>query len=337
MASGRVGGTRSKIRGQVGDVIYQVVKNPDGSYTQISYGKPEDVTQTITPRLQAQRMCTSMVESVMRDLKPIGRISMQSAPNKSKSLNAFSSYNLSLVARDCKNNWYSGNKFYYPATSNVGTPHEELGGAYMLSSGTWQYNGFDELVHLDNPISVWPFAVMRGKRFAGMRFRLSSQPETVDAFLRRHFMSALDVVVFACFHDWQESDPEIDDPIYYTKHSYVIAQVNSAIGSQTQITPDSLRNLFVIESDWEVYQNISDDGRDYYLGFLIDNENENAYFYTYGGFTISRLEGKAKISSSSMQLVDDGIDNYFLGQAPADVMGTWMGEPNVKPYPSPFV
>ena len=90
MASGRVGGTRSKISGSVGDVVYQIKRNPDGTYTQIVYGKPEDVTQTITPRGQAQKMCTSMVEALMRDLKEVGRVCMQSAANKSKSLNAFS-------------------------------------------------------------------------------------------------------------------------------------------------------------------------------------------------------------------------------------------------------
>ena len=90
MASGRVGGTRSKISGKVGNEIYQVVRNPDGSYSQQVYEKPEIVQTAQTPKLQAQRMITAMVESLMRDLKEVGRISMQSGVNRSKSLNAFS-------------------------------------------------------------------------------------------------------------------------------------------------------------------------------------------------------------------------------------------------------
>lgn len=337
MASGRVGGTRSKIRGQVGDIIYQVVRNADGSYTQISYGKPEDITQTITPKLQAQRMCTSMVEALMRDLRPVATISMQSAANKSKSLNAFSSYNLQLVARDCQAHWNGGNAFYYPATANVGTPAEQMGGRYMLSSGTWQYDGFDAVVHLPEPWRVWRTSSMFGKRFAGIRFDLDPNGENVERFLRRHFMSALDQLVFCAFHDWSDYDIDPDMPVYYTRHSYLIASFDSTIPPELEITPELLAVMFSIESDWPIYQALSDDGRAYYIGFLIDNENLNAYFYNYGGFTISMMEGKKKISSSSYKVVDGDIDGYLLNQAPADVFGSWMGEPNVKPWPSPFV
>lgn len=336
MASGRVGGTRSKKRGQVGGTIYQVVKNPDGTYTQISYGKPEEVTQTITPRLQAQRMCTCMVEALMRDLKPVASISMQSAANKSKSLNAFSSFNLQLVAQDCKTNWYRNNQFYYPATTNIGEPDEQLGGLYMLSSGTWHYNGFDEVLEIVDPINVWPYREFMTKRFAGMRFRLLNQPETLEAFLNRHYLTILDQMVFCCFHDWMDFEPDPDDPIYYTRHSYIIVSLDATISYNSIVTPELLDRLFMTQSDWKVFKRVSDDGMDYYLGLLIDNEVDNAYFYTLGGFTISRMEGKKKVSSSRLKLADGGGGTYFLHQAPADVFGSWMGEPSVKPYPSPF-
>lgn len=337
MASGRVGGTRSKIRGQVGDIIYQVVREDDGRYIQISYGKPEDVTATITPRLQAQRMCTCMVEALMRDLRPVGNISMQSAANKSKSLNAFSSFNLQLVAQDCKNHWYNGNRFYYPYTSNIGTPSEQLGGEYLLSSGTWQYNGFDAVVHLTEPWNVWQNAAYFGKRFAGIKFNLLATPETVAHFLQRHYLTLLDRMVFACFHDWWADNPIGEERVYNTQHSYLFCDINSGIGQGLIISPEVLANLFRFDSDWDVFAKVSDDCRAYYIGFLIDNENDDAYFYTEGAFTISKMEGKAKISSSYLREVPDAEGQYFLHQAPCDVMGSWMGTPSVKPYPSPFV
>lgn len=337
MASGRVGGTRSKIRGQVGDVVYQVRRNDDGTYTQYSYGKPEDVTATITPRLQAQRMCTSMVEALMRDLKEVGRISMQSAANKSKSLNAFSSFNLQLVAQDCKTNWYRNNKFYYPTTNNIGTPSEQLGGEYLLSSGTWQYNGFDEVVHLTEPWRVWQNVAYMGKRFAGLKFVLQRYPETVSQFLQRHYLTLLDRMCFACFHDWWADDVQDEERIYNTRHSYLFIDLNSGIGQGREIDEETLLDLFQFNSDWPIFAKVSDDGAAFYVGFLIDNENDDAYFYTEGGFTISKMQGKAKISPSYLLPVPDAAGQYFLNQAPADVFGTWMGTPRVKPYPSPFV
>lgn len=337
MASGRVGGTRSKIRGLVGDVIYQVVRNDDGTYTQISYGKPEDVTQSITPRLQAQRMCTSMVEALMRDLRPIASISMQSAANKSKSLNAFSSYNLQLVARDCKANWYGGGQFYYPATFNLGTESEQLGGAYMLSSGTWQYNGFDEVVFTTEAQRIWPFAWALGKWFAGVRFSVNIERETVGDFLRRHYMSSLDSICFACFHDWYDWEADPDDPTWFTRYSYIIAKLNTSIPPETLLTVDVLTRLFSFESDWTVQAGVDGVGNNFYFGIMVDNSNQSQMIYSYGAFTVSYLEGKKKTSASSFRIVPDWFDEYISNNNPANVMGTWMGTPSVKPYPSPFV
>lgn len=337
MASGRVGGTKSKIRGQVGDIIYQVIKNPDGTYTQVSYGKPEDVTKSITPRLQAQRMCTSMVEALMRDLKEVGKISMQSAANKSKSLNAFSSYNLRLVAQDCKSHWYDGGKFHYPPTSFIGGKYEALGGAWMLSSGTWQYNGFDELIYTNMPVDLFPYAQYFGCEFAGLRFRLSSQPETVANFLKRHFMTVLDKIVFAAFHDWTDDETDPEDPKYMTHHSYIMATVNPEIDVNAWVTPELMERLFVFESNWDVFKRMAEGDRDFYFGLMINANHFESRLLTYGGFTISYLEGKKKISSSTMQLVADNWQGFYFGYAPADVFGSWMGTPHVKPYPNIFV
>lgn len=337
MASGRVGGTRSKIRGQVGDIIYQVVKNPDGTYTQIEYGKPDTVLQSISPRGQAQRMCMCMVEALMRDLGEVGKISMQAAPNKSKSLNAFSSFNVQLLAQDCKAHWYGGNQFRYPTTASYGDPDQELGGYWMLSSGTWQYDGFDECVHIANPWAIWPYARFLRKRFCGIRFQLAYGNETVDHFLRRHYLSRLDTMVFACMHQWMDTETDPDDPQLTSKHSYIFVNLNPSISDSEIISPTVLESLFITSSDWEVFRSVSDDGRNYYIGLLIDNENDDGYFWTKGAFTISYMEGKKKISNSRMQLIEDMAGMYFENHAPADVFGTWMGTPNVRPYPTPFI
>lgn len=337
MASGRVGGTRSKISGQVGNIIYQIVKNADGTYSQVEYGKPESVVQTITPKLQAQRMCTCMVEALMRDLKPVGCISMQSGANKSKSLNAFSSYNLMLVGRDCKANWNGGNQFRYPATAEAGAIDTPLGGRFMLSSGTWQMNGFDECLHRMNVLDIWPYQEFVLKRFAGFRFALADGPESVANFLKRHFLTRLDTMVFACFHSWFEFDPDPENPHEFFKHSYALLTINPQFSDDTLVTPQTISELFLADSDWPIFKRCSDNNRDFYIGFLIDNDADSAYFYTYGGFTISYLDGKKKISSSSFAVVDGDADDYFRGAAPCDVFGTWMGEPKVIPYPSPFI
>lgn len=337
MASGRVGGTRSKIRGQVGDVVYQVKRNPDGTYTQISYGKAEDVTQTITPRGQAQRMCTSMVEAMMRDLKDVARISMQSAANKSKSLNAFSSYNLRLVAQDCQAHWNNGNRFFYPPTSFRGTPYEALGGVFMISSGTGQFDVFDECLFSDEPWKIWARSSMLTKHFSGVRWDVKLGQETVAEFLRRHFMTILDEIYFVYFCEWQEYNPDEESWDPRTGYFYIKVTINPSVDQSAVLSHDNLVSLFIAESKRDIWKSLSDDGKDYYIGALFEQNDASETCPFLAAFTVSYIEGKKKITSHSLRSYDDTAEAYLLNYAPADVFGTWMGTPSVKPYPSPFI
>ena len=208
MASGRVGGTRSKISGQIGQEVYQIRKNPDGTYSQIVNAKGEISVNYTTPRLQAQRMCTSMVEAMMRDLKEVASISMQSAANKSKSLNAFSSYNLQLVARDCKANWFANNQFVYPELNRFDIKQRDLGGLYMLSSGSLQFNVFAGHAEYENPsggLVNYPNATHTPE---GVYFRLPNYGCTISEFLRANRMTRLDYVVCCFFGSYAEDVPE---------------------------------------------------------------------------------------------------------------------------------
>ena len=128
MAISRVGGTKGKLSGQVGSTIYQIRKNADGTFTQIAYNKGERTETTFSPKLQAQRMCMGMVESLMKQLKPLIGISFQAGTNKTKSCNAFSAANLRLVQRDCMEHWYANNKFVFPRQYKGYPDFSELGG-----------------------------------------------------------------------------------------------------------------------------------------------------------------------------------------------------------------
>lgn len=337
MASGRVGGTRSKIRGQVGDVVYQVKRNPDGTYTQIVYGKAEDVTQTITPRLQAQKMCTSMVEALMRDLREVGRVSMQSGVNKSKSLNAFSSFNLRLVAQDCKVHWDSGNQFLYPPTTYRGEPYECLGGKYMISSGTCQFDVFDECLFSDEPWKIWAHSGMITKFFSGVRFDVRMDSETIGHFLTRHRMTVLDKVYFVYFHEWQVYNPEEESYDPHTGYDFIVISVNPDINVSETINSENVNDIFVCESLRSTWKRVSDDGRNLYVGALFEQDTAAETCPFIGAFTISYLEGRKKISSHFLKSWDEDAENYLLNHQPSMVFGSWMGTPAVRPYPNPFV
>lgn len=336
MATGRVGGTRSKIAGQVGTEIYQVRKNPDGTYSQIVYAKGERIETETSETLQAQRMVTCIVEAAMRDLKPVGQISMQAYTAKTKSLNAFASFNLKLVADDCKANWYGNNRFYYPVRSMKGAPNEQLGGRFMLSSGTLQADVFDDILHYydaaGNISGDWNVHDV----FAGVKFLIPPEVTTVGQFLKYHRMTRLDNVVFVVFHDWVEESPETGENQQYTRFSHLIAQINPTVRDDEVLTSDVWEKLFVWESDWRSCARLARDGSFGILGTMHDTYDLDEHITFWGAFTISYITGKKEVTSAYLLGDDTGDEPYYADAAPADVFYSWMNQPRLIPWPSPF-
>ena len=181
----------------------------------------------------------------------------------------------------------------------------------------------------------WGLANSRNN-YSAWIMKQAKQPETVADFLKRHYMTVLDTIVFAAFHDWTDDESDPDDPKYMTQHTYIMATINPEIDANAWVTPELMANLFVFESNWDVFRRMAEGNRDFYFGLMIDTNHFESRLLSYGAFSISYLEGKKKISSSTLQLVADNWNGYYYNYAPADVFGSWMGTPSIKPYPNIF-
>lgn len=336
MAVSRVGGSKGLLRGQVGDLIYQVVRNPDGSYTQTVYGKKGSTTEVITPRLQAQRMCMAMVESLMHDLKEIGRISFQSGKTKSNSLNAFSANNVRLVQRDCQSHWYGENVFVFPRRHPHSIDIQDLGGPYIISSGTLSYDLFDGLVFDTYPRAYWNGLPNDDYHIFGLRFNCRLGIDTVGSFLKAHRMSILDTVAFCGFRSWIDWGTDDTEPVEYRKHEYFIARINSRVPASEVLTLDILKDLFQFSFSWEPAILASRDNSAFAIVFLCNYQQNDETLYYDAGFSISYPNGRKQISTSFYKTPDGSDEPWYIGQDPSHVFGSWMGEPQVDPYPSPF-
>ena len=336
MAVSRVGGARSKIAGQVGSTIYQIRKNADGTYTQIVYAKGERVETTITPKLQAQRMCMAMVESLMRDVKNVACISFESGKNKSQSLNAFSSWNTYKVNNDCRDHWYSDNKFVYPPHHRTDVGTRDLGGPWIISSGSLNRNIFDEEVYVDRAIvnysnvSSWDYC------FHGVKFNCNIGVDTLEDFRKAHGMTVRDIWCFVGFRNWVDYETDPDDPRDYYQHQYILAAMNTQLPSSTLLTQAAILDIFKFENTLPVSILFARDGKSFAIGALVDTWGSSDYIYNQAAFSISYFDGKKRISSSTYHNPEGGEEPWLWIWNPADVFGTWMGEPTVIPYPSPF-
>lgn len=336
MATSRVGGSKGKLTGQVGDVIYQMRKNSDGTYTQIMYNKGQRTETVLTPRLQAQRMCAAMVENAMKQLRPIATISMQSARNKTTSLNAWASFNLRKVQRDCQEHWYGQNLFIFPARNPKEKDIQDLGGPYLISSGSLRKDVFDRKVYDEFPAQRWQGSGMVTKQFYGVLFNCNLGTQTLNDFRMKHSMTSRDSICFAGFRNWFEWNEGEEESVEYMKHSYFVATMNMRMPSSTILDESTIPQYFSIASDVPVSILFAKDRRSFAIGILTDFEAKDESFYYDAAFSISYASGKKLISSSTYTNPDGGQEPWWLNREPANVFGSWMGEPSVRPYPSPF-
>ena len=336
MAKGRVGGTKAKISGQVGNNIFQIRKNSNGTYTQISYVKGVRTETETSEKLQVQRMVTCMVESLMRDIKPVAQLSMQAGKNKTNSMNAFSSMNLRYVAADCKDNWYESQEFVYPLPSREWGKTKDLGGLYRLSSGTGSLNHFSRCFHTATPQLLMEGWTNPNANFVGLEFLIPDGCATIGDYLRKSKITRLDIVVLCAFHFWLEDDEESGEGAWLSRHEYVIMRLNSSVSDNSDLDIESLRALFSLQHGEAVPQLYwGKDNKSFYLGYQEDMMQDDNYYYG-GAFTISNLTGKKLITDSHYDWLSSIHEPWLANQSPADVFGYWMGTPQIDPYPCPF-
>lgn len=335
MAKGRVGGTKAKIRGQVGNTIYQLKKAEDGSYTQHSYAKGERVETQPSSRLQAHRMCMAMVESMMKDLKPIASFSFESGETEGQSINAFSSKNVARVVADCRAHWYEGNLFVYPFHHRSDIETRDLGGVYQISDGSGPENVFNEDFWSDHAARDFKGVTDLDAQFYGVRFECVLGMMTMAQFMKAHNMTRQDIVVFCFFREWVDSSNP-DDPEEYQQHEYCIAQLNPAIPDDAVITSQIAPYLFEIKSSAPCVCLAARDSWSVALGRLTDMHNLNEYVYYQAAFSVSYSTGKKRITTSVYHNPDGCDDPWLLGRAPANVFASWMDVETRGDFPSPY-
>lgn len=347
MASGRVGGTKSKVSGQIGTEIYSVRRNADGSYSQVVSAKPESVRYTNTDKQAAQRMVTGMIEGLMKGLRKIGTISMQAGVNKSKSLNAFSSFNLQRVNADMKANWYNSQNFLYPFKRQGASDYAETGGHWLISSGTLHFNLYDFEGEDDYPEYWFRPDPWWGYSFYGIKFYIDSAWLTIGDFLKGHKITRLDTIVY-CF--WEDSVYPIGDEgdaEEFQGFGYCVCTVNPYLSDGAPLTTENLKALFLIDHNRPLFFERSGDPAvepltplehpDFLaVGRMCNRWDVDEAVGYQAAFSISYLDGKRKVSCSEMHYPDSFYPGEYMVNPPTKVFGSWVGDYWNRHYPSPF-
>lgn len=114
MASGRVGGTRSKISGVVGGDVYTIRKESNGSYQQVVAPLPESRPDTLTPAKVIERILMSIVYKYMQAIPAILTEAFGDTLTKSLNLQDFVRQNIRrLRERMEQQEWPRGPIYFY--------------------------------------------------------------------------------------------------------------------------------------------------------------------------------------------------------------------------------
>lgn len=333
MASGRVGGTKSLKSGKVGDEVLGIVQEPGGSYSQKVSAYVPTKAQTQTVKLAVQQMCTAMIEAMMKQMKPLAKVAFQSAANKSKSLNAFSSYNLMLLAREAKDYWNEVHEFEFAEKGE----RIRTGGRYILSSGSLQYDCFDGYFGGAFP-DTWvdPLVRVASMEF-GVFFLMPPNGWTIGQFMNRLKLTYSTEIWLAQYATNQEEDVE-------GEYTYIQVTLNHNVRQNDLATEESVKALFQIQSNKWGYSGFCRPTayrpnwkHAFCIGFWRSEDNIN-YVPVFGkAFTITYVNGRKMISSARLDYLNSDHDlEWGYWRYPASCVSSWTNPKVPAPVPYPY-
>lgn len=334
MAVGRVGGTKSLISGQVGDDIYKIQRNADGSYSQVVVAKPETYKYTNSDLQALQRMKICMVETAMKQLKQVLGIAFQSSRTKTISVNRFASTNLALIDRDCKDHWYGDNEFYYPIKTYMDT----LGGRFRLSAGSLQYNVYKELYQgssfpmrspyrRDGWISPMDYADL-------CIFGSDNTVQTVGEFLKKAGLRRGDQVGFVTYADITVN-PESEDPKTEIKYLYAIIQIAYNVPDATPLSQQAIEALFKVKGKDGVVVKYGVSSHCVCVGWVKNYNVKEYQFLMHGAFSVSSPKGAKMVSNAWLEPTRSGLTPVYSNRDPSHVFWSWIGvRYQILPYPT---
>lgn len=122
MARGRLGGTKSKIRGKVGSEIYQLKRDPAGTLLQQVYAQNPNPTYSNSETQAKNRCIMGQVERMWHFLPDIIRSCYTQVEQGALSFQRFSKLNYPLLRREFEEHFSEGHQFDWQAKRSMTAP-----------------------------------------------------------------------------------------------------------------------------------------------------------------------------------------------------------------------
>ena len=134
MARSQTGGTSAKLRGVVGDVIYQIVRNPAGYDEQRIIAYTREKLNRNTRYQCLARMQITIFMNCMNLLTPIISDSFEGLRSRVNSCNRFVQINMPLIQDYCVQHWFDSLACQWPNKGN----HNATFFPFWISEGSYK-------------------------------------------------------------------------------------------------------------------------------------------------------------------------------------------------------
>ena len=205
MGRSRVAGCRSKVRGAVGDVIYQISKDADGVNQQVVYARQRERVNNNTPAQARARMIMGQVQRMFHILPEVISGAFATIPRGAESFWHFAKMNHALLSDDFDTNFNTYGRFDWRPKYDMSAP----AGIWKLTDGLLPEIEPDQ-------ISVSPAASYE----LDFSFRMASQDATLGDLLDRLGMQLGDTLYVLIYRkDSPDYVPSIEVCQFYVPRS----------------------------------------------------------------------------------------------------------------------
>ena len=141
MGRGKLGGTKAKIRGQVGSNIYQVKRGSDGQLVQSVYQKPENIQYSNSDAQAKARMVMGQIDRMFHALPSIINDAYKDTPRGALSFQHFAKINYEQLKIERDEHWNEIGDFDWRNKRDMTPP----AGAWFLADGDYHNIQYDSL------------------------------------------------------------------------------------------------------------------------------------------------------------------------------------------------
>ena len=303
MARGRLGGTKSKIRGKVGSEIYQLKRDPNRTLIQSVYGQNPNPTYSNTEAQAKNRCIMGQIDRMWHALPQIIKDSFANVPQGALSFQRFAKLNYPQLKEDFETHFEKDNEFSWVRKRLMDTP----AGPWFLTAGTlpqvtWSYAGFS--LNWNNTIYI--------------SWHKSFPNPTYGDFLSNFGVQLGDRLILAFYRvDSPSNEQSVETFTFHPRQDYSI---------DTPWVDVDTNHIFDTDCPYKQVGGYTWEDPEFFWYISTQDYPMKIKIACFGLFIARDTDKGTLFSSSRFVWAQENVENGYPRETPQTIFETWLNE-----------